>query len=139
FAVNKEAYTPDDVAWRARNSIEMRHSLLGEYWGVGASTKILVPRTGSTPDFSGRTDMRDPQITIIAQYLDLSPLPFYGLGNDTNVQNVAKFELHQGSVSASLLYPLPYHFALTLVVGWIGARAQNPPGDPAHSISSVFS
>jgi hypothetical protein len=138
FAINKEATEPDQLQLRSRNSIEFRHSLVNGFWGIGVTSNILIPKYTNPLESPNPVDLRDPQVSVVAQYLDLPTLPYYGFGNSTQLLPQALYSLHRTTMTLSYFEPLPLNFAVTPSLAWVVDRATNPPGSNLTNIASVF-
>ena len=129
-ALNNEWHLTETPRTRFTTSVEARAAPTTGFWAAGAMSNMQFDwyRAYDTGSF------RMPQITVAVKYFDLPEMPFFGLGNQTSLDNRSLFELTETVVPILIDFPVAYGLTLSGQVTGLYATS-----DPSAKFSSVFS
>jgi hypothetical protein len=129
LALNNEWHISESPHSRLTTSVEGRVSVEG-FWAVGGVTHMQL-------DWYRIQDVgsyRMPQLTASVRHLDLTEMPFFGLGNDSSRHDRSLFEMTSTEVPLLADFPLGAGLTLSGQLNTLFAAS-----DPSSTFTSRFS
>jgi hypothetical protein len=128
-ALNNEWHITETPHTRFTTSVEARGSTSG-FWAAGAVSHMQFDwyRAYDVGSF------RMPQITVAVKHFDLPALPFFGLGNETSVNDEAFYKLTETELPIQVDFPVVSGLTVSVLATGLYATS-----DPSQLFLSRFS
>ena len=128
-ALNNEWNISETPHTRLTTSIEGRASTEG-FWAAGGVAHMQFDwyRTHDTDSF------RMPQLTVAVRHFDLPELPFFGLGNNSSLDDRSLYEMTETEIPILLDFPIAYGLTVSAQANTLFAAS-----DPSQTFTNRFS
>jgi hypothetical protein len=129
LALNDEWHITETPHTRLTTSVEARGTTEG-FWGAGGVSHMQFDwyRVSDNGSF------RMPQVTVAVRHLDLPTLPFFGLGNQSSLDDRSLFELTATELPILVDFPVGYGVTFSTQVNALFAAS-----DPSQAFTNRFS
>jgi hypothetical protein len=129
LALNNEWHITETPHIRFTTAVEGRRSTEG-FWAAGAVSHMQFDwyRVQDTGSF------RMPQATVAVRHFELPQMPFFGLGNQSSLDDRSLFQLTETEIPILVDFPVGYGVTFSLQ-----ANALFASSDPSAAFTSRFS